>query len=176
MLDNSSMKVMARLSGIKLEVRDIVNEWLLITYDIPKSPEGDKARIKFLNRAKVIGATQHTASVYLMPWTPEAELLAFEVATVGHACVWTSKPSDVKQAVELTEVYDDDLEKLLDGIAVRLDKIQVHWEADHHKRVSQMAEKTKDKLNGLIEAVARRGSRDLATFAEILYRRLESFL
>ena len=172
--DKSSMEVMSRLAGIPLEVREIVESWLLITYDIPKSEEGDRARRKFLDRARVIGATQHTASVYLMPWTQEAELLAFEVATAGHACVWTSKPTDDQQATELTETYDSDLEKLLDAVSVRLDKIQEHWEAEHFKRVEQMGEKTKEQLGGLIEAVQRRGSKDLAAYAEILLRRLNA--
>lgn len=41
--DKSSMEVMSRLAGIPLEVREIVESWLLITYDIPKSEEGDRA-------------------------------------------------------------------------------------------------------------------------------------
>ncbi len=176
MHDKSSMEVMARMSGIKLEAREIVTDWLLLTYDIPKSEAGDRARRKFLDRARLIGATQHTASVYLMPWTQEAEVLAFEVAEVGQACVWTSKPTDTAKAEELTGAYDRELEKFLDAVAVRLDKIQVHWELEHHKRVEQMAEKTKEKLDGLIEAVQRRGSKDLATYAQILLLRLNGFL
>jgi len=176
MSDISSIEVMARMSGIPLQVKEIIDTFLLLVYDIPKSTEGNRARRKFLDGARMIGAVKHTSSCYYMPWTQEAELLAFEVATAGHACVWTSKPTDVEQAAELTEAYDFDLEKLLDAVAVRLDKIQEHWEAEHHKRVEQMAEKTKEKLDGLIEAVQRRGSKDLAAYAEILHRRLNSFL
>lgn len=176
MRDFSSIEVMSRMSGIPLEAREIVDQWLLFTYDIPKSEAGDKARRKFLDRARAIGATQHTASVYLMPWTQEAEVLAFEVAAVGRACVWTSKPTDAEQAEVLTESYDGNLEKLLDVISTRLDKIQKHWENEHYKRATKMAEKTKDKLDGLLEAVQRRGSEDLATYAMILLRRLQAFL
>mgnify|MGYP001616341477 CR=1 FL=1 len=145
MVDLSSIEVMSRMSGIPLQARELVDQWILLTYDIPKSETGDKARRKFLERAHAIGATQHTASVYLMPWTQEAEVLAFDVAAVGRACVWTSKPTDAGQAKELTESYDSKLGKLLDVVIERLDKIQVHWEAEHYKRAAKMAEKTKIK-------------------------------
>jgi len=176
MRDFTSIEVMARMSGINLQAREIVPEWLLITYDIPKNEQGDKARRKFLAMARIIGAIQHTSSVYLMPWTQAAENLAFEVAAVGKACVWTSKPTADEQAKELTEKYDASLEKLLDEISKRLDKIQKHWEAEHYKRATKMADKTQDKLDSLVEAVQRRGSEDLATYAMILVRRLQVFL
>lgn len=175
MKDLSSIEVMSRMSGIPLEAKEIVGQWILLTYDIPKTPEGDRARRKFLDGAYAIGATQHTSSCYYMPWTQEAECLAFEVAGVGKACVWTSKPTD-EQAKELTENYDAGLEKLLDEISERLDKVQKHWQNEHYKRATKMAEKTKDKLDKLVEAVQRRGSEDLATYATILLRRLQVFL
>ncbi len=47
----SSLEVMARLTDSKIDAREICEKWLLITYDIPKTDEGDKARREFLNNA-----------------------------------------------------------------------------------------------------------------------------
>lgn len=173
--DIKSIQVMARLADIPIEATEIVGQWLLLTYDIPKSETGDKARREFLKKAYAIGATQHTASVYYMPWTPEAENLAFDVATVGKACVWTSRPTDDEQAVILTKRYDVGLEELLDKIVERIDKLEYHWKAEHYKRCEQMAEKTRAKLNGLLDAVQRRGSKDLQIYANIIDRRLRLY-
>lgn len=167
-----SIRVMSRMADIPIEATEIVGQWLLLTYDIPKSEAGDKARREFLNKAYSIGATQHTASVYYMPWTPEAENLAFEVAKVGRACVWTSKATDDDQAVILTKNYDTGLEKLLDKIAERIDKVQNQWKQEHFKRAEKMAQKTRDMMDKLLDAVERRGSADLQTYATILDQRL----
>ncbi len=68
----TEIEMLARLSDTKIKCRDIVDRWLLLTYDIPHNEKGDKARREFLNAATLVGATQHTESVYLLPWTPAA--------------------------------------------------------------------------------------------------------
>ena len=69
----ASIEVLARLTGTQIRCREICDRWLLITYDLPHNKKGDRARREFLDTAKIIGATHHTDSVYLMPWTPAAD-------------------------------------------------------------------------------------------------------
>ncbi len=86
-VDFASLEVLARMTDTHIEAREICDRWLLLTYDIPKNTAGNKARHEFLKKARELGATRHTDSTYLMPWTPDAEMLALEVARTGKACV-----------------------------------------------------------------------------------------
>ena len=164
----ASIEVMARMTDIPLKAKEIVEDWLLLTYDIPKSEAGNKARRDFLSQIHLIGGVQHTASVYYMPWTQEAEQLAFKVAKVGKAVVWSSTPTDKAVAKDLTNAYDTQLMELLDDLEARLDKIQAQWDEKHYKRAQKMAEATLPKAEALAESVKRRGSDDMFKLAQIL--------
>ena len=52
----------ASMQGIDLSnnVTNLVKEWILITYDLPNTVEGNKARFAFLKQAPKIGAVMHT--------------------------------------------------------------------------------------------------------------------
>lgn len=166
-----SLEVMSRLLGAEIETRDIVDRWLLLTYDIPHNEEGDKARREFLNEAKLMGATQHTESVYLLPWTPEAELAALRIARVGQAIVWTSSVTDKTMAKEITRKYDAGIKPILDEIANRIDRMVEHREAKHYKRLAKMFEKTEKMLNAIERAILRRGSKELLIYLGTLRAR-----
>ena len=167
-----ALKTTARMVDIPIQAREICDEWLLLTYDIPHTKKGDRARREFLNEARYLGATQHTASVYLMPWTPEAEILALNIAKVGQACVWTSKVTDPGLARSITEKHDKDLEDVLDEINERLDRIEVHLANEHYKIAEKMRDKTLDMFKTIKEAIIRRGSAELYIFMLVLERRL----
>lgn len=175
-MSKETLEVTAKLSGVPVKTREICDTFLLLTYDIPHNEQGDRMRRKFLSRARMIGATQHTASVYFMPWTPEAEDLALEIATVGEAVVWTSKPTQQSEAAALTRDYDRNLKDLIDKMSERIDNIESHWSAGHEKRSRNMADKSLDKMQGLLDAAERRGDQSLIIYAQIQMRRLRLLL
>ncbi len=168
-----SLEVMARLMDVDIETKEICDKWLLITYDIPHTKEGDKARREFLDNARLIGATKHTESVYLMPWTGEAEMLALNLSGTkgGKVCLWTSQPTDTLLAEDITKAYDASLRPQIDAIGVRVDKIVAHQNAERYGRAEQMMEKTKTMLDGMEQAVIRRGSAQLYVLITLLKRR-----
>lgn len=168
----AGIEVMSRMAGIPIEVKAICHQWILLTYDLPATKEGDKARSAFLKRARAIGAIEHTASVYLLPWTPESENLALDVAEAGHAYLWTSEVKDEKRARELTSTYDTKLEPVFDQIGERIDRIEGHQEK-RPKLAQRMAEKTRQMLDDVEAAITRRGSADLYVMVIILRKRLE---
>ena len=141
-----------------LQVKELVDRWILLTYDLPVTKEGNDARYKFLNAAHRIGAIKHTNSVYLMPWTPEAELAALEVASMGDAFLWIST---VKDTAELTRDYDKKSEKIFDEVYNRIDNIEQHMLQNHTKRAISMIDRTKPMIESLIKIAVHRGSMEL---------------
>lgn len=174
--DKSSLEVMARLTGTPINVKDIVEDWILITYDLPHTEEGDKARREFLLSARSIGASRHTDSVYLLPRNPQAEVLALELSRVknGEVVIWYSEPADKTLLKELTETYDKGLEPILDEISERLDKTEEHLALEHYKRAEKMRGKTVQMLQDMTDAVFRRGSEYLYLKLLVLKRRFEA--
>jgi len=172
-VDFSRLEVLARLADTKIEARELVDKWLLITYDIPKSEAGDRARREFLNQARMIGATRHTDSVYLMPWTKHAEVLALQLARAGEVCVWTSQTTDEVKAAEITKSYDKGLEPQLDEISGRIDRIAENLDKKCFKRAHKMMDKTERMINNMEQAIIRRGSAQLYILLTLLKRRFE---
>lgn len=164
--------VMARLTDTPLpDVREICDKWILLTYDLPHNENGDRARREFLVNARMIGATRNTDSVYLMPWTKQAEMLALQLARVGEVCVWTSETTDENKAAEITRSYDTGLKPQLKEISERVDKIAYHLDNNHQKRANKMIEKTEKLLNAIEQAIIRRGSAELYLMLMVIKKR-----
>ena len=178
--DKSSMEVMARLTGVKIELREVVDNWLLLTYDMLHSEEGDKARSEFLTDAREIGAAQQTESVYLIPWSPEAELLALNLSRQvqdmkrGRVIIWTAKPTDKDLLKGITETYDAGLGPALDDVSERLDRIEEHLTNNRNLRAEGMLKKTKFMLDNLEASILRRGSANLFIRLQLLQRRYKN--
>ena len=175
-VDFSSIEVLARLSDVEIDTREICDKWLLLTYDIPQSEKGNKARRRFLQTAKLIGATRHTDSVYLMPWTSAAEGLALQLAKAGEVCVWTSQTTDEGKAQEITKSYDRGLVPILDEVVERIDKIDDHLNKKHFKLADKMMTKTEKMLAGIKQAIIRRGSAELFIYLTTIERRFNALL
>ena len=175
-VDFSSIEVMARLADISIEAREICDKWLLLTYDIPNNETGNRARRRFLQDAREIGATWHTDSVYLMPWTQDAEALALRVAAAGKACVWTSKTTDATMAKEITRNYDKGLEPVLDEIGERIDRAEEHVINHRIKTARKMMDKTETMLDAIDRAIIRRGSAELYILVTLLRQRFNSII
>jgi hypothetical protein len=168
----TTIELIARLTGTTIECRDLVDKWLLVTYDIPHTEAGDKARREFLLAAHAIGASHHTDSVYLMPWTGEAEGLALRLADSGKVCIWTSSTTDPARTAEITKSYDDGLRSMLDEVEERIDRIEQHQKDGNFKRAAILVEKTEKLLHDATEAIKRRGSAPLFLQAVVLGKRL----
>jgi len=173
-VDFSSIEALARLSDTQIEAREICDKWILLTYDLPNTEAGNKARAGFLANAKLHGATMFTESVYLLPWTKHAEVLALRLARVGDVCVWTAQTTDENKASEITRSYDKGLEPHLMEISQRLDKISEHMNLKHYKRAHKMMEKTENMLNNIEQAIIRRGSAQLYLLLTLIKRRFEA--
>jgi len=170
----TSLEVMARLTGTKIKFREVVTKFLLLTYDLPNTDAGNKARSGFLAQAKSYGATKHTESVYLMPHTKQAEMLALELAKVGDVEIWYSTIEDPVRAEEVTKSYDEGLQPMLDEVSERLDKVAGHFKVDHNQRAINMLNKTAAKLDAIEQAIIRRGSAQLYLIVLALRLRFKS--
>jgi len=176
-MDTTTMEVLARMTGsVMPEVRAICDKWLLICYDIPHTPQGDKARREFLSAARQVGASSFTDSVYLMPWTPSAEILALGLARAGKVCVWTSETTDKARAEEITESYDQSMSPMLDEIEERIDRIDFHLDKKRFKRAKKMMDKTELMVNSTRDAIIRRGSAELYIQVTLLERRFNALI
>ena len=173
-VDFSSIEVMARLTDTEIEARELVDKWLLITYDIPHTEAGDKTRRQFLLDARMIGATRHTDSVYLLPWTKHAEVLALRLARIGEVCVWSSSVTDEAKAEEITAGYDKQIEPWLDEISGRIDRILKHLQDEHYKTADNMKVKTAKMLVAAEQAIIRRGSAQLYILVSLIKQRFEA--
>ena len=171
-MTKAGLEVLARMTDSKIKVRDVVDKWMLITYDLPNTEEGTKARNHFLIAASAIGAVQHTESVYLMPWSPEAQTLALNLAKTagGEVIVWAqAEPLNKKE--EITAGYDSALRPVMKEITERLDKMADYVQRNHQKRVIQMRIKTERLIQNAEAAINRRGSEVLAVWLELLKQR-----
>lgn len=158
----AALKALSQIFEIPITIKGFENSWILFTYDLPNTKEGVKTRYEFLNKAKWLGAVQHTESVYLMPWTDQSNAAALELAKSGKVYLWYTKVGDEQQAVNLTRDYDDGLKARIDELAKRVDRILDQAKDDHKKQVNRMAETTWEKINGLGKAIMDRGDDSLA--------------
>ena len=159
-----TLNVFCQFAGIPLEVKDFHDSWLLLTYDLPNTPEGIKARSTFLNKARWLGAVQFNESVYMVPWTPAANGIIASLAGVDHSdiAVFKTNVEDKTQVVTMTNKYDATMTKAIDSLIPRVAKIFDHAKNERPGRVKQMAKKTWEQINSLIIMAANRGDEQIA--------------
>jgi len=170
--DFSTLEVMARITENKIQCREIVDRWLLLTYDIPCNEEGNKARAQFYKDAIRLGAVQNTESVYLCPWTSEIEAMAFKLAETSGSkvIVWSAQTSE-KQAEEITQRYDKGLQPILKLLEQRIDTLNWMIQQGYFKKARRYTIKTERILNNLEQAIVRRGSAQMLIMVSILRQR-----
>jgi len=152
-------EAVARLRDVTINQRELVDEWLLITYDIPVTEEGKIARSKFLKNAPKIGAMMHSRSVYLMPNTSQAQLAAVDLsATVGgEVYVWTSR-LEGDRAKQVTAFYDRKIQEEIIHLKERLQKEESLILQEKFGMADRMHRKTANLYRQLLFAVAQRGA------------------
>ena len=128
------------LEGGEVEVKEIIQDYVLICYDIPQKEKA--LRHRFLKLAHSLGAVMHTASVYLMPYSDEAFKMAEELAAVGEAVVWKSHQANLAQAAGITHDYAAHLQARCQLIEQRLVMAQEHLAAGRLKLAAKMGVKT----------------------------------
>jgi hypothetical protein len=152
-------KTFAKLQDIKINPRELVDEWILITYDIPVTENGKEARAKFLKMAPKIGALMHSRSVYLMPNTQQSQLAAVELSKTvgGEVYIWTSKAGE-EQTKQITAFYDSRIETEIEHLEERLDKEAKLTLDEKYGMAERMHRKTFNLFSQLLFAVAQRGA------------------
>jgi hypothetical protein len=171
----ASLKLMAALSGVEAQVKDVISDWILVTYDLPTTEEGNKARAKFLDAVRYIGGVMHSESCYLLPSSPSSELAAVELAEKTPSCyVWFSSVHSPEKAKELTQEYDKSVaDDILKELNERITKMEKHAEEGKEAVVNRMRKKTQKMLVDAASIATRRGSEKLARQVEKLKTRYE---
>lgn len=133
---------------MKMQVKEIIEDYVLITYDIPAKAK--QLRASFLKEAKAIGAEPDTASVYLIPYGEKAMELASKLESAGHASVWgPAHLPNKEKAMDKTVKYSDHIQIRCQVIEQRLARIQEHILAGRLGVAKKMGVKTGDLLQQL---------------------------
>ena len=150
----------AKLQGVKINTQELIEEWILISYDIPVTDEGNKARLNFLKTAPRIGAMMHSRSVYLMPNTQQAQLASVELSKIEGAevYIWTAKATGVKQAEQITNFYDKKIQEQIDTLNKRIEQEDNLIEEQKEGMADRMHRKTANLFNQVCFTVAQRGA------------------
>jgi len=164
----AELEVTARLMGVPVNTREICDKWLLLTYDMPHTEAGDKARREFLVQARALGAMQHTESVYLIPFSPAAELAAIELSKAGKVIIWTSQTTSPEAAKEVTKTYDDELKGFLKKLSERVHRMLELKKDAKYGIFNKMVEKTDAMMADMRDAVERRGNPDLDLYFRLI--------
>jgi hypothetical protein len=153
-------KAIAKLQGVEIQTRELVDEWLLITYDIPVSEEGNKARFKFLKLAPTIGAVMHSRSVYLMPNTQQAQLAGVELSKTvgGEVYMWCSKVVGGMSNEDVTRFYDRKINEQIDHIVERMEAENLLITEQKFGMADRMHRKTVNLFNQVLFSCVQRGS------------------
>jgi hypothetical protein len=154
-------KILAKFAGIEFKARELVDEWILVTYDLPATEEGNKARQDFLRLAPRIGAIMHTKSVYLMPNTNECQTATVDLAKIGNVFIWTSKPNDEASKKEVTDLYDAKIKAEIKKLEDRTKQIRKNMADEKNGMANRMIEKTIDIFNNSVFSAVQRGNADI---------------
>jgi hypothetical protein len=130
-----------------VEVKEIVQDYILIVYDIPQN--SPKMRKVILKRLAEIGGIMHTDSCYLLPYSADAMILANQISTCGDVVVWKSKQEDEHVAKLITMKYEQHLHNRCTVIWQRLEIIADHLKNERLGKAHVMAWKTKKFLDQL---------------------------
>lgn len=156
--DLNTMRVIAALTNTEVVIKEVLDEFILLTYDLPTTPEGNKARVEFLSKAHWLGAIPHTESVYLMPRTVSAQMAAIELARVGNVFVWIAQPANSEEARALTADYDVKASEVFKDLEERLERVAEHIDNERYKLASNMLERTGPMVDSIIRIATQRGS------------------
>ena len=150
--------------GVMLEVpvnvKEMKSDFVLITYDLPNTPEGMKARVEFLARARRYGAVQHSETVYFVPWTDQVNYLILNLAEKGKSFIWfANTDGDTKR--QLMMHYELTVRGWLKEIEERLDRMSAHLAQGKFGIAERMMDKTLEMVKDM-DAIINNGCLPLA--------------
>lgn len=145
----------------QIEVKEVMDSFSLITYDLPATKEGNRARHKLLMMARLVGAIQYTESVYLAPFSRLIDVGVLQAAEFGKVIVWISTPQDTNKLKEITIAYDSKILEVFKETEERLAKITKHIEDGQFGLANKMLTKTESQINNLVKVAVARGSQIL---------------
>ena len=156
----------------ELEIKSVMEKFALITYDLPATKEGAKARSEFLEKARFQGAIMHTESVYLAPWSIANDLEVLKTAGIGKVRIFVSVPMEKDECREITRDYDKKIAEVFKEAEDRFAKIVKHVEDGQYGLAHKMLPKSADWINALKKAAIARGSQHLYDRWEDLNKKL----
>jgi CRISPR-associated endonuclease Cas2 len=129
------------------EVKELIQDFVLITYDIPAYAKS--LRRKFLKEASAMGAEMYTESVYLCPLSEKTMTMANELESAGHAVIWLAHMPDEATAMAINMKYEDAVKNRCKSIRGRLAVMQNYISSGWLKRAQNMGIKTGKMLKEL---------------------------
>jgi len=103
-----------------MSIKYLTKNWILITYDLPRTKV--KERLWVVRELRKLGAIRHTYSVYLLPYSQEAEETAKSLKYLGEVYIWKSEFDD-KASYEATKSFFDGIIEVRDEIKERIDDL-----------------------------------------------------
>jgi hypothetical protein len=170
----AELKLLGDLMDVTVDVKEVMSSFALITYDIPSTEEGNKARSEFLIASKRAGIVQHTESVYYGPWSMDYNFLIVDLEQIAGSTVyvWKTDIADPNMAMALTRHYDTTVLKWMDEFDGRLDTMLDHLAAGKHGIAVRMFKRTGEMVNELDKTCKRRESTILTAEFEKLKLRM----
>jgi len=102
--------------------KEILEDWILITYDIPRGKEGHALRHWLIRKLRELGAMMFTESVYYLPYSPKAYEAITRLEGRAKCYVWRAKLTEYEDAKEVTKRYRNERKILLATLRTFIDK------------------------------------------------------
>ena len=131
----------------KAETKELILDFVLIMYDIPATEK--QLRRQFIKSALEMGAEQYTESVYLLPFSEKALVMANELESAGHAVVFSAHQHNMATAVEINVKYAEGIKNRCEAIEQRLVIVQEYIKKGWLRRAQKMGIKTGELLTEL---------------------------
>lgn len=145
----------------KLVIQEVVTKFALITYDLPATKEGAKARAEFLESARFRGAIMHTESVYLAPFSIVNDLGVLKTAKVGEVRIFVAVPLEKDDCAKMTREYDKKISEVFKEAEDRFEKVSQHVADGQYGLAHKMMPRTSEWIDALKKAAIARGSQHL---------------
>jgi len=102
--------------------KEILHNWVLITYDIPRGKLGHALRHWLIRKLRELGAMPYTESVWYLPYSQKAYEAIERLAGRAKFYVWRASLKEREDAKELTRKYRDERKILLATLRALIDK------------------------------------------------------
>jgi len=101
--------------------KEILQDWILITYDIPRGRLGHALRHWLVRKLRGLGAMMFTESVYYLPHSQKAYEAITRLEGRAKFYVWRARLTEPEDAREVTKRYRDERKILLSTLKTFID-------------------------------------------------------